>query len=138
CLRSRMQIQIAVACDAATESNGKLNLLGAFDAIHAQQLPVIHPHCSIALRMTFSKVEEGARKLRFSFVDEDGKSIMPSIDLPFEVRVPDDSHFLTTNFIVSIQQLRFEKAGTYSIDVAVDGRQEAAIPLVVKLLPPKG
>ena len=130
-----MDIQIAVACDAATESNGKLNLLGAFDAIHAQQLPVIHPQCSVALRMTFSKVEEGARKLRFTFVDEDGKSIMPGIDLPFEVRMPEDAIFLTTNFIVSIQQLRFEKAGLYSIDVAVDGRQEAAIPLVVKLLP---
>ncbi len=130
-----MDIQIAVACDAATESNGKLNLLGAFDAIHAQQLPVVHPQCSVALRMTFNKVEEGAHKLRFSFGDEDGKSIMPGIDLPFEVRLAEDTHFLTTNFIVSIQQLRFEKAGHYSIDVAVDGRQEAAIPLVVKLLP---
>lgn len=130
-----MHIQTAVVCDAATENNGKLNLLGAFDSIHAHQLPVVHPQCSIALRMTFNKVEEGSRKLRFSFVDEDGKSIMPAIDLPFEIRVPEDGHFVTTNFIVSIQQLRFEKAGTYSIDVAVDGRQEASIPVVVKLMP---
>jgi hypothetical protein len=39
---------------------------------------------------------------------------------------------MTTNFIVSIQQLRFEKAGHYSIDVAIDGRQEASIPLLIK------
>jgi hypothetical protein len=128
-----MDIQIAVLCDAATESGGKLNLLGAFDAIRAPQLPVVHPQCSIALRMTFTKVEEGAHKLRFSFVDEDGKSIMPGIDLPFEVRVPEEALFTTTNFIVSIQQLRFEKEGMYSIDVAMDGRREAAVPLVVKL-----
>jgi hypothetical protein len=127
-----MDIQVAVLCDAATEANGKLNLLGAFDAIQAQQLPLIHPHCSIALRMSFSKVEEGAHKLRFNFVDEDGKSIMPGIDLPFQVAMSEDTHFLTTNFIVSIQQLKFEKAGMYSIDVAVDGRQEASIPLLVK------
>ena len=43
-----MQIQVAVICDAATETYGKLNLLGAFDAIHAQQLPWTHPQCSIA------------------------------------------------------------------------------------------
>jgi hypothetical protein len=135
-----MQIQIAVVCDAATENNGKLNLLGAFDGIQTQQLPAIHPQCSIALRMTFSKVEEGNHKLRFNFVDEDGKSIMQGAslpELPFFVRVPDDSHFLTINFIVSIQQLRFEKAGLYSIDVAIDGRQEVGIPLVVKYTPAK-
>jgi hypothetical protein len=135
-----MQIQVAVVCDAATENNGKLNLLGAFDGIQTQQLPATHPQCAIALRMIFNKVEEGAHKLRFNFVDEDGKSIMQGISLPevpFHVRVPDDSHFLTINFIVSIQQLRFEKAGLYSIDVAIDGRQEVGIPLIVKYLPPK-
>ena len=132
-----MQIQVAVVCDAATENNGKLNLLGAFDSIQAHQLPAIHPHCSIALRMTFSKVEEGGHKLRFTLVDDDGKSVMPSIDLPFQVQVPDDSHFITANFIASIQQLRFERAGNYSIDVAIDGRQEVGIPLVVKHVPTK-
>jgi hypothetical protein len=132
-----MQIQIAVVCDAATDYFGKLNLLGAFDSIQVSQLPAIHPHCSIALRMTFNKVEEGAHLLRFSFVDADGKSIMRSIEIPFQVQVPEDSHFITTNFTASIQQLRFERAGNYSIDVAIDGRQEIGIPLVVKHVPAK-
>ena len=30
-----MTIQVAVLCDAATEYNGKLNLLGTFDTIYA-------------------------------------------------------------------------------------------------------
>ena len=38
-----MNIQVAVLCDAATEENGKLNLLGAFDTIIAQQIPATHP-----------------------------------------------------------------------------------------------
>jgi hypothetical protein len=135
-----MQIQVAVICDAATDTSGNLNVLGAFDGIRTQQLPAIHPQCAVALRMVFNKVEEGPHKLRFNFVDEDGKSIMPGAslpDVPFNVRVPDDSHFLTINFIVSIQQLRFEKAGLYSIDVAIDGRHEMGIPLIVKYIPPK-
>ena len=134
-----MQIQVAVVCAAATENGGNLNILGAFDGIQTQQLPATHPQCAVALRMIFSKVEEGAHKMRFNFVDEDGKSIMHGANLPevpFQVRVPEDVHFLTINFIVSIQQLRFEKAGLYSIDVAIDGRQEVGIPLVVRLLPP--
>jgi hypothetical protein len=123
-----MHIQVAVLCDAATDNNGKLNLLGAFDAICAQQLLA----CSIALRMTFTQVEEGPHKLRLSFVDEDGKPIMPNIDQLVEITMPPDVHFVTRNFIVSIQQLRFEKPGLYAIDIAVDGRQEASIPLMVK------
>ena len=50
-----MNIQVAVLCDAATDDNGKLNLLGAFDTIYTQQLPAVHPQCSIALRVTFSE-----------------------------------------------------------------------------------
>ena len=41
-----MNIQVAVLCDAATDDNGKLNLLGAFDTIYTQQLPAVHPQCS--------------------------------------------------------------------------------------------
>ena len=139
-----MNIQIAVLCDAATESGGKLNLLGAFDAIYTPQLPTpnqpaIHAQCSIALRMTFNNVEEGAHNLRLNFVDEDGKIIMPSIPLPIQVAVPPDTHFVTRNFIVNIQQLKFEKPGLYSIDIALDGRQEISIPLLIKhIAAPKG
>ncbi len=138
-----MNIQVAVLCDAATESGGKLNLLGAFDAIYTPtqptpQQPTVHPQCSIALRMTFTNVEEGPHKLRLNFVDEDGKFIMPSIELPVQVVIPPDTHFVTQNRTVNIQQLRFEKAGLYSIDIALDGRQEASIPLLVKHMVPPG
>ena len=131
-----MNIQIAVLCDAATETAGKLSLLGAFDAIQTPQLPAVHPQCSIALRMTYTNVEEGVHKLRLNFVDEDGKFIMPGMDLPVQVTIPPDTHFVTTNLIVNIQQLRFEKPGLYAIDIALDGRQEASIPLLVKHIPP--
>ena len=132
-----MQIQVAVICDAATESYGKLNLLGAFDKIYAQALPLTHPQCAVALRMTFNQVEEGAHKLRLNLVDEDGKLVMPSIDLAVEVKMPEDNHFVTCNFIIGFQQLKFDKPGHYSIDIALDGRQEAAIPLFVKYAPLK-
>jgi hypothetical protein len=51
--------------------------------------------------------------------------------------VPDDSIFVSRNFIVNIQHLKFEKPGLYSIDLAMDGRQEGSIPLLVKHLPAK-
>src|SRR3954471_13088270 len=83
-----MNIQVAVLCDAATDENLKLNLLGAFDTIYTQQLPAIHPQCSVALRITFGHEDEGAHHLKLNFVDADGHSIMPdgrSFDIPIEV-----------------------------------------------------
>ena len=130
-----MDIQIAVLCDAATDNNGKLNILGTFDTIYTSQLPAIHPQCSIAIRMTFSKSEEGSHKVKLNFVDEDGKSVMPPIEIPIDVQVPDETIFLSRNFIVNIQKLKFDKEGLYSIDIAVNGRQEGNIPLLVKMPP---
>ena len=61
-----MNIQVAVLCDAATDDNGKLNLLGAFDTIYTQQLPAVHPQCSIALRVTFASADEGLSLIHIS------------------------------------------------------------------------
>lgn len=132
-----MQIQVAVLCDAATDNSGKLNILGTFDTIFTSQLPAVHPQCAIALRMMFEKAEEGRHEVRLDFVDEDGKPLTKDpIVQPVDVQVPEETIFLSRNFIVNIQNLRFEKEGLYSINVALDGREEGSIPLLVRI-PPK-
>ena len=131
-----MNIQVAVLCDAATDDNGKLNLLGAFDTIYARELPAIHPQCAVALRVTFLSGDEGKHQLRLNFVDADGHAIMQPIDIPVEVTLPEDVHFGTRNFIINIQQLKFEEPGLYSVDLALDGQSQSSIPLLVKHVPP--
>ena len=133
-----MDIQVAVLCDAATDYKGKLNLLGTFNSVYTRELPANYPQCSIVLRVVFKRVEEGSHKLRINFVDEDGKFVMPSIELPFEVNVPGEDSFLYRNFILNIQRLKFEKFGQHAGDIAIDGRQEASIPLEVKQIPEQG
>ncbi len=127
-----MDIQVATLCDAATDYGGKLNLLGTFDTIMAPQFPAMHPQCSIALRLAFSRIEEGSHRLSLNFVDEDGRSIMPSIELQAEVLFPAEGSFLSRNFIVNIQHLKFERPGQYAIAVAMDGRHQTSIPLQIR------
>jgi len=131
-LNSGMNIQVAVLCDAATDDNGKLNLLGAFDTIYAPQMPAIHPQCAVALRATFQPGDEGTRKLSLNFINADGRSILQAIELPVPVTLPDDAHFLTRNFIVNIQQLKFDEPGLYSVDVRLDDETAASVPLLVR------
>jgi hypothetical protein len=130
-----MNIQVAVLCDAATDDNGKLNLLGAFDTIYAPQMPAIHPQCAVALRATFQPGDEGERKLSLNFINADGRAILQPIDLPASVTLPDDAHFLTRNFIVNIQQLKFDEPGLYSVDVRLDDETVAGVPLLVRQMP---
>jgi hypothetical protein len=129
-----MTIQVAVLCDAATNDNEKLNLLGAFDTIYAPQMPAFHPQCSVALRVAFLPGDEGTRKFALHFINADGHPIMQPIEMPVPVTLPDDAHFLTRNFIVNIQQLKFEEPGLYSVDVRLDEQTVASIPLLVKML----
>ena len=131
-----MNIQVAVLCDAATDDNGKLNLLGAFDTIYARELPAIHPQCAVALRVTFLSGDEGKRQMKLNFVDADGRAIMPPIEIPVEVALPEDMHFGTRNFIINFQQLKFDEPGLYSVDLSLDGQSQASIPLLVKHVPP--
>ena len=134
-----MEIQVAALCDAATDYEGKLCLLGAFDTIWrpGASRPCI-PQCSVALRLVFRKEEEGAHMVRVFFVDEDGHSIVPPMETQFDVQLPEDFYFSTRNLILNLQQLPLAKAGLYSIDVSVDSRQVISIPLQVRLLMQRG
>jgi len=130
-----MEIQVAALCDSAADYGGKLCLLGVFDTIVSAALPAIHPQCSVALRILFRKEEEGPHTVSVMFVDEDGRSIVPAMETAFDVELPDDLFFSTRNLILNLQQLPFAKPGAYSIDVSVDKRQMASIPLQIRMAP---
>ncbi len=130
-----MKTEIVTLCDAATEYGGKLNILGSFDCLWVRQLPAVHPHCAVALRLRFNRVEEGEHRLRVNFMDEDGHAVVPTIDAQLNVRFGPDDDSAVANLVLNMQQIKLARYGQYSIDVAVDGRQEASLPLLVKSLP---
>jgi DUF971 family protein len=127
-----MKVEIFTLCDAATvDAGGKLNILGSFDRLSAGQVPVTHPQCSLAIKLRFERVEEGQKRLRIAFVDSDGVAVMPTIDAATEVRFLGDDSTSTVSLALNIQQLKLPRFGEYSIDLAVDDRHEASIPLFV-------
>jgi hypothetical protein len=130
-----MNIQIACLCDAATDYQGKLNLLGTFDTIFTRTLPAVHPSCAIVLRAVFSRDETGTHRIRLNFVNDDGQPVIQALDLPFEIRLPQGANTLSRNFIVNLQQIKFDRAGSHSVDVAIDGRHEVSIPLSIRQVP---
>ena len=128
-----MKVEIFTLCDAATvDAAGKLNILGSFDRLNAREAPVIHPQCALAIKLRFERVEEGQKQLWIAFVVQDGAAFMQNLDATAEVRFHGDDPSVTVSLALNIQQLRLPRFDEYSIDLAVDGRQEASIPLFVK------
>ena len=130
-----MNIEAFLLCDAATDQQGKLNVLGAFDAMMSQNIPAVLPGCAVAARVRFEKIEEGKHTARINIIDQDGKTIGPKVKADLLVKVPDNMNSLAANLCLNIQRLQFENYGTYRIDFAIDGEVRANLPFRV-LEPP--
>ena len=128
-----MNIEVFSLCDAATvDVAGKLNVLGAFDTIFSGDMPMVYPQCAIALRIRFASIERGEHRVIVNFVDLDGKHIIPAANGTININFPEEQRSGSANLVLNLQMLKLEKYGEYSIDLAVDGRNEASLPLFVR------
>jgi hypothetical protein len=131
-----MDIQVATLCDAANDYNGKLCVLGTFDTIGSRSLPVVHQNCVLAMRICFRAVDEGEHDLAIRIIDADGEDVInPLPPVKFDIRLPQEVDFVTRNMIIHFQALQFSKAGTFSLEIAVDDDSLVSIPLRVIYMP---
>ncbi len=126
-----MNIEAFLLCDAATDQQGKLNVLGAFDTIWTKKLPAIHPACSVVTRIRFAKIEDGNHSVKIQIIDQDGRNIGPKLEGSISVKTAPNLDSSVANLILNIQRLEFKQYGQYRIDLAIDGDVRASLPLRV-------
>jgi hypothetical protein len=130
-----MDVEAFILCDCATDQQGKLNILGAFDRLYTRKMPAIHPACAVAVRLRFSKIEEGDHNIKINFIDDDGNAAGPVLEKPISITMPENENTTVRNIILNIYGLRLNKAGEYRFDFSFDGQQEACLPLKVIEIP---
>ncbi len=130
-----MNIEAFLLCDAATDQQGKLNVLGAFDSIFAEKMPVKHPACAVAVRIRFERIEEGDHPIRINIIDEDGNPIGPKLDGNISMKTKPGLDSPAVNLILNMQRLEFKKYGKYRIDLAIDGQIQSSLPLHIREVP---
>ena len=130
-----MQVESFMLCDAATVGGGKLNVLGAFDAIFVKQVPAKHTSCAVVLRLRFDRAEEGEHRIKLRMVDADGKSIVKFPESTARVKIPDNASYAVINQIVNLIGLSLKDYGNYTIDLSINNRHEASLPLEVRPIP---
>lgn len=132
-----MNIYTAVLCDSAEDLQGKLNVTGAFDTLFAERFPVAHKECSLALRFGYTQKDAGTHKISLNIVDDQGKSILPEetpIQGEISVEIPEGLDFFTRNSIIRLQNMIFQKEGTYTVDITMNDAPLVAIPFRVVLV----
>ncbi len=126
-----MVTEIFVMCDGANDSHGKLNILGAFDMIVADNFPFVHPHCAVAVRLRYAKTDEPEKKINVVLRSDADDDVLASVDTVLKLGASLNPTS-TGNLIIHINSLRFEKSGDYSIILQVDGLPAAITPLYVR------
>jgi hypothetical protein len=126
-----MHIHFALFADAANVSQeGKLNILGIFDAIHMGQLPGVHPRATFVMRIKAVAEDEGTHELVLTWRNPDGATLWESrgelnVGLPPEGADGIDMPLLAT------LDLPVDRAGLFVMSVAINGTELSTTALQV-------
>lgn len=131
-----MRVKLALLADSANVSReGKLNLLGIFDAIFARELPTTHPHMHLVLRFEATPPDANREvAVEVLLVDPAGDAI---VRLPGTMQVPPVPTGMTAgvDHVLALANVAFEQQGDHAFHVRIDGRLAATVPLRVDTLP---
>jgi len=130
-----MQVEIFSLCDAATCDSGKVNILGAFDSVFVKEIPAVHPHCAIVLRVRFDYLQGRDHEVTVNFINADGRDVMPPAKGKMHINFPENQRSVSHNLILNIQGLKLNELGEHAVELTIDGKHEGSLPLFVKKIP---
>jgi hypothetical protein len=126
-----MHISFAVFADAANLSQeGKLNILGVFDAVQVAGLPTIHPRTHFVVRVKANGSDMGNHKLTFRWLSPFEEELWSSTG-EMTVAPPQNQVFELDLPIIAVVDLPLNVTGQYTMQVTLDGAPTAAARLIV-------
>lgn len=126
-----MHVEILALCDFAQDAMGKLNVVGAFDAITVHNFPSVHPLMCVAARIRFQVYELGTHTVRMELVDNAGERLVPPVEGSLNVNgIGGDS--ACANMALNMVNLRLEREGSWRLIFSIDGQERASVPLYIR------
>ena len=123
-------LQCSLLCEQVRqEANGNLFLIGVVNLIRVPQLPIVAGSVCLFNRWTagLGQFTEGVR-----LIAPDQTTVLNKGEMKFELRDPS----MSASNVVFFQQVKFETAGTYHVEVTVDDVMKLRYPVVVVHTPP--
>jgi hypothetical protein len=127
-----MHVTFALFADAANLSQeGKLNILGVFDALQVGSLPALHPRATLVVHLKGSVSDAGAHRVSLQWLSPSGSELWSS-EGELGVATP-PSGVLDMDFpLIAQLDLPLDLAGGYLMRVGLDGQTHAEVALQVR------
>ena len=127
-----MNVSFALFADAANISQeGKLNILGVFDALQVGTLPAVHPRATLIVRLKALPEDAGRHTLAFSWNGPDGDEIWSSSG-ELDVGLPPAGATELDVPVIAAIDLPIQRAGSHTMRVSLDDDLHAELVLHVR------
>ncbi|MDB4917079.1 MAG: hypothetical protein JWM95_4723 [Gemmatimonadetes bacterium] len=127
-----MHVTFALFADAANLSQeGKLNILGVFDALQVGSLPALHPRATLVVHLKGTPADAGSHRVTLQWMSPSGTELWSS-DGELGV-VPPPAAVMEMDFpLIAQLDLPLDLAGRYTMRVGLDGTTHAEVPVQVR------
>ena len=116
-----MHVSFALFADAANLSQeGKLNILGVFDALQVAALPAIHPRAHLVVHLKGDETDVGSHTVSFRWLSPSGQELWNSSG-DLNVGAPPPGVTEMDLPLIAQVDLPMDAAGGYTMAIAIDG-----------------
>jgi hypothetical protein len=127
-----MHVTFALFADAANLSQeGKLNILGVFDALHVATLPALHPRATLVVHLKGSAADAGKHRVTLQWMSPSGTELWSS-DGELGIASPPQGVVDMDFPLIAQLDLPLDLAGGYLMRVGLDGTTHAEVGLQVR------
>jgi hypothetical protein len=127
-----MQVSFALFADAANLSQeGKLNILGVFDALQVATLPAVHPRAHLVVHLKGTALDVGSHTVTLRWINPQGSELWTSTG-ELNVGAPPPGVAEMDLPLIAQIDLPMDVAGGYVMAIALDTDHTADVPVQVR------
>lgn len=128
-----MNLLVLLAADYANVTrDGKLNVMGIFNTIFAENFPARHPQMHLIMKLSASPAEHGLKHaIMVRLLDEDAREEL--VNWSQEVAIPSSAGGRSAELtpILVLRDIVFPKEGEYQFSVLINNDEKGVLPLRV-------
>src|SRR5881275_1235374 len=127
-----MHVAFALFADAANLSQeGKLNVLGVFDALQVANLPAVHPRAHLVVHLKGTSLDVGPHTVSFRWLNPRGEELWSSSG-DLNVGAPPVGVAEMDLPLIAQLDLPMDSAGAYTMAIAIDGDHTVDVSVQVR------
>ena len=127
-----MHLSFALFADGANLSQeGKLNILGVFDAVQVAAFPSVHPRAHLVVRLKGTRADAGSHAVALSWKNPQGKELWSS-NGQLDIGAPPPAVSEIDMPLIAPIDLPLDMPGAYTMTIRLDGERQGELRLHVR------